>query len=56
VKKTEAVFCVGFFQAAVEIIKEKVAEGYLYRFPGLRQFPRASPSEWFFLFASFSFL
>jgi hypothetical protein len=38
------------FQAAVEIIKEKIAEGHLLRFPRLRQFPQASA---FFLFCSF---
>jgi hypothetical protein len=35
--------------------QEKVAEGHLYRFPPLRQFPQVSPSEPFFLFGSFSF-
>src|SRR5439155_14231101 len=35
--------------------QEKVAEGFLCRFPRLWQFPQASPSAAFF-FASFSFL
>jgi hypothetical protein len=45
VKKAGAVFGAGFFQAAVDIIKKKSAEGYLDRFPQRRQFPQASPSK-----------
>jgi hypothetical protein len=39
---------VRLFQAAVEIIKKMIAEGHVYRFPRLRQFPQAFPFRTFF--------
>jgi hypothetical protein len=54
VKKLER-FVRKLFQAAVEIIKKKLPKATFSGFPWLRQFQQVSPSEVFFLFASFSF-
>jgi hypothetical protein len=44
------------FQAAVEIDKENIAEGFLYRFPRLRQLPQAFRFRTFLSFCFFFFL
>jgi len=53
-EKAEAVLAQAFSSSGGNH-QEEVAEGHLSRFPRLRQFPQASPSELFFLFGSFSF-
>jgi hypothetical protein len=47
--------CGGFFKQRWKFDQEDIAEGHLSGFPRLRQFQQVSPSECFFLFASFSF-
>jgi hypothetical protein len=37
------------------IYQEDIAVGHRFQIARLRQFPQASPSEYFFLFGSFSF-
>jgi hypothetical protein len=53
-EKAEAVLAQAFSSSGGNH-QEEVAEGHVSRFPRLRQFPQASPSERFFLFGSFSF-
>ena len=47
-------FLLGLIKQLVEIIKE-VAEGIRLRFPQLRQFQQASPSNFLFFFGPFFF-
>jgi hypothetical protein len=53
VKRAEAFFA-RLFSSNWGNHQGEVAEGHLYRFPQMRQFPQASPSEHSFFFASFS--
>jgi len=55
VKKAGAVFAQAFFQAAGEIIKQKLPKATLIDFHGCAV-STGLPFRWFFLFASFSFL
>jgi len=55
VKKAGSGFCAGFFQAAVEIIKQKLPKATLIDFHGCAV-STGLPFRRFFLFASFSFL
>jgi hypothetical protein len=48
-----AAFCAQAFSSSGGNHQGNIAEGLLYRFPRLRQFPQASPSAAFFLFCFF---